>query len=96
MNIYARQGDLVIEKVKKVTGELRKATNFVLAGTDSPHTLRGTVQLRREGLVTFVRVPKATEIAHAGRHEPVKLAKGDYEIRPLRERGAGMDRAVED
>ena len=87
MEIFARHGDLVIEKTT-ITGKLEKATNLVLAGADtSPHTLRGKVQMRRDGRNTLVRLSKRTKLTHSSRHEDKWLPKGDYTIRPLREAG---------
>lgn len=96
MELYARQGDLVFEK-RKLSGEFVEQSGVVLAGQNSaPHTVVGKVGHRREGLTTFLRVKRTTTVTHAGRHLPVKLEPGDYEVRPLRERGSGADRMVED
>jgi hypothetical protein len=96
MQLYARQGDLVFDK-RKLTGEFAEESGVVLAGQNSAaHTVMGKVGVRREGLTTFLRVKQTTEVTHAGRHKSVTLEAGDYEIRPLRERGSGEDRAVED
>jgi hypothetical protein len=99
MDLYARQGDLVFDKLKELPpGELTKERGLVLAGATSggTHTALGEVLARRQGLVTFLRVEKPTTVEHAGRHKAVTLEPGDYEVRPLRERGSGEDRAVED
>lgn len=101
MNIFARQGDLVIEKLSApITGDLEKRSNIVFAGDSSghPHTLRGSALTRRDGFTTFVRLSRRADLEHgrAGGHKTVSLPAGDYAIRPLRERGAGSDRAVED
>lgn len=103
MEIYARHGDLVIEKLNTpITGELKKGTNIVFAGDSSghPHTLVGEVMHRRDGRRTFVQVPdgKSLELRHGKStgHKTISLAPGAYEVRPLRERGDGSDRAVED
>lgn len=101
MHIHARQGDLVIEKLPKpFVGEVQKVTNHVLAGDSSghPHTLRGTVQLQRQGAATRVRLAEELTLEHGkpDGHRAVTLPPGDYEVRPLRERGNGSDRAVED
>lgn len=101
MNIYARQGDLVIEKLSTpITGELLPSKNTVFAGGSSGHrhVLRGKALVRREGATTFVRVKKAASLDHekADGHKSVELEPGDYEVRPLRERGDGSDRNVED
>lgn len=103
MDLYARHGDLVIEKLAApLTGDLEKGTNIVFAGDSSghPHMLKGAVLFRREGRRTFVQVPdgKPLELAHGKStgHKSIKLDPGNYEVRPLRERGDGSDRAVED
>lgn len=101
MEIYARQGDLVIEKVANISGELETMKRITFAGDSSghPHTAVGKFKARKDGLRTFVRVEgKPLDITHgkSDGHKTVSLEPGDYEIRPLRERGAGLDRAVED
>lgn len=101
MNIYGRQGDLVIEKLAApITGELEATKRIVFAGDSSghPHTLLGAAQFRREGRRTLVRVEKALAITHGkpDGHATVTLEPGDYAVHPLRERGDGSDRAVED
>ena len=101
MNLYGRQGDLVIEKLTKpIKGDLLPARDVVFAGDSSghTHTLRGACLMRREGAVHLVRVAEALPLEHAKSdgHKTIELAPGDYEIRPKRERGDAGDRAVED
>jgi len=105
MELYARQGDLVIEKVTSISGKLEKVKGVTFAGDSSghPHTLAGAIEMRREGRATLVKVTGKREITHGkeGGHKTVTLngsaAKpGYYSVRPLRERGDGSDRAVED
>lgn len=98
MELYARQGDLVIDAKPIPDGvELRPEKDLILAGRDSaPHTVRGTVLAARQGAVTYLRVEQATRIDHAGRHRTVPLVVGDYEVRPLRERYGDANRAVVD
>lgn len=98
MQLYARHGDLVFDKLTSpISGDLSKHTDLVLAGTDSaPHTVRGQVEARRDGVITLMRVAATTTVEHAGRHKTITLEPGDYEVRPLRERHDGQDRAVED
>lgn len=101
MNLFARQGDLVIEKLPvPFPGTVEKVTNYVFAGDSSghPHTLRGTVQMQREGAATRVRLAEEMTLEHGkpDGHRAVTLPVGDYEVRPLRERGDGSDRIVED
>lgn len=98
MQLYARQGDLVFKKLSEpIVGTLKPVTGLVLAGNDSaPHTVAGLVNHRQDGRRHFIEVPTATVSQHAGRHVAVALEAGSYEITPLRERGDGADRAVED
>jgi len=101
MELFARQGDLVIEKLPvPFPGEVTKVTNFVFAGDSSghPHTLNGTALMQRQGVATRVRIAEPMELTHGKHdgHRTVALPPGDYEVRPLRERGDGSDRAVED
>lgn len=101
MNLVARHGDLVIAKMDTpISGELTEVRNLVFAGDSSghTHTLKGKALHRRDGRRTFVRIAKATELVHgkSDGHKTIELAAGDYEVRPLRERGDGSDRAVED
>lgn len=98
MELYGRQGDLVFKKVPAIREDrLKKATGLVLAGTgSSPHTVAGTVLFRAEGHKHFLKVTEATRAEHAGRHNALALEPGSYEVYPLRERGDGQDRAVED
>jgi hypothetical protein len=99
--IYARQGDLVIHKLDAPpTGTLEPRKNFVFAGDSSghPHMLRGLSHVMQRGRTTIVRIdePMALEHGKAGGHRTVDLEIGHYEVRPLRERGDGSDRAVDD
>lgn len=97
--IYARHGDLVIEKFPLNThsGDLDRATDYVVAGShSSPHTIRGVCLQRRDGEQIRVRIPEDTQLVHADRHTVIPLPAGDYTIGPLRERGGEGDRAVED
>lgn len=101
--IYARQGDLVIERIdlaKSAARGLKPATNYVFAGDSSghPHTLRGTALVERTGSVTRLRLAETMQLEHgkAGGHRTVTLEPGDYEVRPLRERGGEGDRDVAD
>ncbi len=97
MNIYARQGDLVFNRIDSIPGELTKQTNFILAGHDSaPHTIRGTAQVRAEGNDFFISLAETAQVVHAGRHQPVTLEPGNYRVTRLRERGDATDRVVED
>ena len=96
---YARQGDLVIEKLDQpIQGDLIKRVDVVFAGDSSGHRHRllGEVFVQTTNTrVVRVRIAKATDLVHekSDGHESVQMKPGDYEIRPLRERD---DRAVED
>jgi len=101
--IYARQGDLVIEKITIAPAEakaMKPVANYVFAGDSSghPHTLRGTALVSRDGAVTRLRLAEAAELTHgkAGGHKTVSFVPGDFEVRPLRERGGQGDRNVVD
>jgi hypothetical protein len=99
--LYARQGDLVIDKLETaILGELEPTKRLTFAGDSSghPHRLMGVCLSRREADQTLIRIAKAMRIEHgrAGGHKPVKLVPGDYAVRILRERGDGRDRRVED
>ena len=105
MNIYARQGDLVISKL--ADGALDAANlvareNISLAGDSSGHRHRvvgpALVEATAARERTKFRVSAATTLVHEKQdgHADVALAAGDYEILPLRERGGAGDRSVED
>lgn len=98
MHIYARQGDLVIEKLSSpITRELAPSVGLVLAGSDtSAHRIAGKVESAQDGRDWLIRVTEPTSIDHADRHHSVTLEPGDYVVRPLRERGDDGDRAVDD
>lgn len=102
MNLYGRQGDLVIEKLTQpLTGDLVKQTNIVFAGDSSGHRhrLMGTaLVLPSTGRTTRFSIVEPTDLVHekADGHKTLPLEAGSYEIRPLRERGDAGDRAVED
>ena len=107
MQLHARQGDLVIERLEKLPSgvTLVEHNSITFAGDSSghPHTLAGKVLAARRGRQTFVKVTAKREITHGkpGGHRTVQLSgstkkPGVYVVRPLRERGDGSDRAVED
>jgi hypothetical protein len=98
MHIYARQGDLVIEKLSTpISAELTEHQGLVLAGRDtSPHRIAGKVLAAQDGRTWLVRVAAPAQVGHSDRHNAVALEPGDYRIKPLRERGDSGDRAVED
>jgi len=97
MNLYARQGDLVISQMPPVTGGDNKL-NYIVAGADTaPHTVLGDATVSVSDGTTVVTPVTDTVIRHAGRHLEVPLPAGySYSITRLRERGDAGDRAVED
>ncbi len=101
MRLYGRQGDLVIEKLDSLSGDLVIRKDIVFAGDSSGHRHRllGEAKvLTSSGRATRFTVEHPTDLVHekADGHETVRLEAGSYEIRPLRERGDRSDRAVED
>lgn len=99
MQLFARQGDLVINKVL-VEGNLTPTTNLVLAGGSSghTHTIEGACLHRRDGDITYVCLSEERTLTHARAdgHASIVLPPGSYEIKRLRERGDASDRNVED
>lgn len=100
MEIYARQGDLVIRKLDSSEveqGNLKEEQNPVLAGSDtSTHTIPGKHLVRRDNDRIIVQIAETVQMIHGDRHRPVELAPGSYQITSLRERRDGQDRDVED
>jgi hypothetical protein len=100
MEIYARQGDLVISRFDGDVGEQLPAKDHVFAGDSSghPHVLKGKSKIRVDGRRTLVSVEKPTKLVHgkSDGHPTVEIEAGAYEVYPLRERGDKGDRAVED
>ena len=98
MNIFARQGDLIVSKIDGATLSGSKKTNHVLAGglSGHTHTIVGPSVVSVDGDVTKFTIAKATQIKHAGKHKPTKLPAGSYSATILRERGGQGDRQVVD
>lgn len=102
MKLFARQGDLVIERLDGKLGEdLIPKRDVVFAGDSSGHRHRllGEALVQPStGRTTRFRIAMTTDLVHekADGHETITLKAGEYEIRPLRERGDASDRAVED
>lgn len=102
MELYGLHGDLRIERLGDVgvaEGALTPVRDYVIAGShDGAHTIVGAAEVgakSSDGYMT-VRIAADTTLTHATRHLPMPLVAGDYLIGPQRERGAGVDRAVED
>jgi hypothetical protein len=102
MDIYARQGDLVIEKLAQAPDPsvMIEERNVVFAGDSSGHRhrLMGRALVQRDGRTTRVTIEAPTDLVHEkpDGHKTVPMAAGSYEIRPLREQGDAGERAVED
>jgi len=101
MNLFARQGDLVIERLARaIPGELTAVKNFTLAGDSSghPHTLFGAASIRRIGTAVYLECSATLSLEHGKTdgHPTVALPAGNYEIRPLREDRDGTDQSVID
>lgn len=99
MELYARQGDLVFNKLPDnfEMGELVAASDLVLAGsTSSRHVVRGPSLTREDGTDRLVKVVTATQVSHDDRHLPTELIPGNYRASKLRERHGDGDRQVED
>lgn len=96
--IYARQGDLVIDKYEG-TPDLKLTNNpTVIAGSHKgAHTLPAGVEYAREGREHFVRPRVDCELVHASRHVSTLLRGGQlYRIWPQIERHGDGDQDVED
>lgn len=98
MMIYARQGDLVIDRFAGKHPDLAPAVNPILAGShEGAHTVVGTVDYVRVGRVHFVRSTTDTQIEHSSRHKAVRLEAGVvYRITPQIERRGDGDTDVQD
>lgn len=100
MEIQCLHGDMVLLKSPIPDGTtLKPATDLIIAGSHtSPHTIAGKVLTSEpsEFRERWIRISEDTTISHAGRHATKPLPAGDYRVYPQRERGSGMDRAVED
>lgn len=99
MQLYARQGDLVFEKLPDDfdMGTLTNSVGLVLAGsTSSRHVVTGAVLTREDGITRLLQVSEPTEVVHDDRHLSTQLAVGKYRVSKLRERHDQNDRQVED
>jgi hypothetical protein len=102
MQVFARQGDLIIHHATiKVTEELSPSVDILLAGGSSghPHTLQGACKYKRNSDgSTLLRLDATRTLEHgrADGHKSVMMPPGDYEIRQLRVRMGGGDSNVED
>lgn len=98
--IYARQGDLIIDRAERAPVELKLLEAPVtIAGSDAngTHTLPKGVEYAREGRNHYVRAVEPCELTHATRHRPVPLEAGQlYTIYPQIERRGDGDVDVED
>lgn len=103
LELYARQGDLVIENIAapaKLDDDWKRETGIVFAGDSSGHRhrLMGGAMAKRVGRATQIVIETATQLVHerGNGHITLDLQPGAYIIRPKRERGDSADRVVED
>jgi hypothetical protein len=101
MEIYARHGDLVIQKEALPEGfVLSKPTApLILAGRETaPHTIASYADVEHGagGGVQRLRVRRAVKLTHGGRHNTIAIEPGDYVIYPLAEMSGDLARSVED
>ena len=98
--IYARQGDLIVDRRDSAPVELKPApAPHVIAGSHGgEHTVPAGTLVGSEGRVTYVQSSAAdSALSHATRHRPVPLEAGQiYAVwRQIERRGDG-DTEVED
>lgn len=102
MQVFARQGDLIIQHTTIEAAEkLTPGADILLAGGSSghPHTLQGACKYKRNNDgSTLLRLDATRTLEHgrADGHKSVMMPPGDYEIRQLRVRMGGGDSNVED
>lgn len=105
MQIFGRQGDLVIDrKSDTVLPELETApivSDFVFAGDSSghPHTLLGKVRMKKNGTHTLIFLPEPSRMTHGksdGHQDVAEMPAGSYDVYPLREQDKESERAVAD
>lgn len=98
--IYARQGDLIIDRAERAPVELKLLeAPMTIAGSDSNgvHSLPKGCEYAHEGRMHYVRPTEACELTHASRHRAIPLEAGQlYAIYPQIERRGDGDQDVED
>lgn len=99
-SIYARQGDLIIDRAERAPIELKALEQpQVIAGSDANgvHTIPKGVEYARDGRIHYLRPVEDCELTHASRHRPIPLKAGQlYTIWPQIERRGEGDVDVED
>jgi hypothetical protein len=100
IEIYARQGDLVIRQSDHIRELTLTTAPVVVAGSHGhAHTLPAGVEHAQEGSRHFVRPRTDVQLTHQkdGGHKPVPMVAGTlYEIYPQIERRGEGDQDVED
>ena len=98
--IYAHQGDLIIDRVDSAPVELTRTNSpTVIAGShEGTHSLPAGIDYAKDGERDhYVRPPTDVQLTHASRHNPVPLTAGEiYHIWPQIERRGDGDQDVED
>jgi hypothetical protein len=86
--MYYQQGDILVCKIERLpkgskaikTKDIEKSTT-----TGNSHSLQGGVcQIKTEGNKKYLSVKKQTTLTHQ-EHKPIKIPKGEYEIRKVLE-----------
>lgn len=99
MKIYARQGDLIIDRRDSAPVQLEKTTEpTILAGSHGgQHVVPPGVEYGRDGRVHYIRPTQDCELKHESRHRPVTLTRNQiYAVWPQIERRGEGDVDVED
>jgi hypothetical protein len=83
---YIQQGDVIVEKVNEVKG--KKLDHCVLAKgevTGHCHSIcDGKAELYDDNGTLYLKVNKTSTLTHQ-EHHPVKIKKGNYIVRKVRE-----------
>ena len=97
--MYARQGDLIIDRCDKapVALALQEAPVVIAGSHDGTHTVPAGVAYARSGRTHYVLPQADCELKHASRHRPIPLVAGQlYAIWPQLERRGDGDVDVDD
>ena len=88
--MYLQQGDVIIKKIGKIEGELKKRNDHILALGETTHTHRVAVEdINKVEMFDLderliMRVKSPAKIEHE-EHNTVLVPVGDYEIKKVRE-----------
>lgn len=102
MKIFARQGDLVVRKLEEDLSKdslvERQSVTFAGGSSGHRHRIVGAVLVVQGSDPVRFRTDEPRELVHekTDGHRTIALPPGSYEVSPLRERGDGNDRKVED